>query len=391
MMRRKKAKLQILIICIAVFIINVQAAKDKNIRVVQGKMAQAAIITQTDADTTIIPDQYNTGCKGELQVIEMNTENGTDVNGVLFIAGSGGTRHVLDFAYRNKEVEGTVYIENCDFSNFSLWSYNENKVERDIHVVFNNCKFLGVSTGKSEGNVTFEFNNCTFNSFNGGNSTFNDCQFGKSYTDGVVPFQNVQVNHCFFADMGSMMSEKEVHTDGTQIYGYAEVDVSNVNFTNCRFEIPALGIDDSKAYVNACIMLQLEFSNAKDVSFTNCIVNGGGYSIYASSKGGDFTFENVCFQGIQFGCAKKYGVFYPKVNTSVAIKDVTATDSLYIGSVWKENGETHLIVTNDTNQERTLLVYTVRENIPIRFRHVQKEVNLQLLWFMTICPLIWIL
>ena len=359
-MNRKKLKLQALIvcICIAAFITNVQATQDINTQPAQENVVQTEIITQTEADTAIVPDSYNTGCKGELNVVEMDTENGTDVNGVLFVAGSEGTRHVLDFAYRNKDISGTVYIENYDFSNFSLWSYNEGKVEREIHLVFNNCRFSGVSTGKAEGNITFEFNQCTFNSFNGSNSTFNDCQFGKSYTDGIVPFRNVQVNHCFFADMGSMMSEKEVHTDGTQIYGYADIDVSNVNFNNCRFEIPALGVEDSKAYVNACIMLQLEFSNAKDVSFTNCIVNGGGYSIYASSKGGDYTFENVSFQGIQFGCAQKYGVVYPKVNASVAFNDVTATDSLYIGYVWKENGETHLSVTNDTNQERTLLVYT---------------------------------
>lgn len=316
-------------------------------------------IEQTAADINVIPDKYNTGCTGDLTEVAMNAENGTTVNGVLFIAGSDATRHVLDFYYRNKEISGTVIIENCDFSDYSFWVYNADKVEREIHVVFNNCNFSGVSTGRTGGNVSFTFNHCTFRNFNGSNSSFEWCQFGKSYSDGMVPFQNVHVNNCFFTDMGSMAaSDKEIHTDGIQIYGYKDVDVLNVSYTNCRFEIPPLSPEGSTAYINACIMLQLEYANAKDVLFQDCIVNGGGYSIYAESKYEGLTFENVAFQGIRFGAAKKYGVFYPKIDSTISIKDVSGTDSLYIGSVWKEDGETHLSVTNDTNQERLLQIYT---------------------------------
>ena len=316
-------------------------------------------IEQTAEDVQVIPDKYNTGCTGDLTKVAMDTENGTTINGVLFIAGSDATRHVLDFYYRNKEIEGTVTIENCDFSDYSLWVYNAYKVEREIHVIFNNCNFSGVSTGRTVGKVSFTFNHCSFRNFNGSNSTFQECQFGKSYSDGMVPFQNVHVSDCFFTDMGSMAaSDKEIHTDGIQIYGYKDVDVLNVSYTNCRFEIPPVSPQGSTAYINACIMLQLEYANAKDVLFQDCIVNGGGYSIYAESKYEGLTFENVAFRGIRFGAAKKYGVFYPKIDPSISIKEISGTDSLYIGTVWKENGETHLSVTNDTNQERTLQIYT---------------------------------
>ncbi len=350
-MKKRKLFLLVMIACICAI------AFGSNTKTSQA--SDSIKIEQTAADIQVIPDKYNTGCTGELSVVEMDAEDGTIVNDVLFIAGSDATRHVLDFYYRNKDISGDVIIENFDFSEFPLWCYNADKVERDIKVVFNNCKFSSVSVGRTVGKVSFEFNNCSFRSFNGGNSIFNSCQFGKSYSDGMVPFQNVHVKNCFFTDMGSMAaSDKEIHTDGIQIYGYKDVDVQDVSYTNCRFEIPPLRPEGSTAYINACIMLQLEFANAKDVLFKDCIVNGGGYSIYAVSKYEGLTFENVAFQGIRFGAAKKYGVFYTKVDPTISIKDVSGTDSLYIGSVWKEDGETHLSITNDTNQERTLLIYT---------------------------------
>ncbi|MBO5088475.1 MAG: leucine-rich repeat protein [Lachnospiraceae bacterium] len=313
------------------------------------------LITGNIYDERVIPDKYNTGCTGNLTKVQFNQT----INNVLIIPASNNTRFVLDFYYRNKNIAGTVCIENYDFSDYSLWSYNEDKVERNIHIIFRNCKFSSVATGKGAGKVSFTFDHCTMNSFNGSNATMNRCQFGNSYSDGLVPFQNVRVNDSFFTDMASIAaSGKEIHTDGTQIYGIKDIDVSNVHYNNCRFEVPPVCPLGSTAYVNACIMLQLEYSNANNMSFTNCIVNGGGYSIYARGKGEGFTFDNVKFDNIRFGCAMKYGVFYTDIHPDIDIKNIGATDSLYIGSVWKDDGKTHLSVTNDTNQERTLVVYT---------------------------------
>lgn len=60
-----------------------------------------------------------------------------------------------------------------------------------------------------------------------------------------------------------------------QIYGYDELDVTNIHFTNCRIEAPAIPIANNMSYVNACLMVELEYSNAKDISFDNCIINEG--------------------------------------------------------------------------------------------------------------------
>lgn len=316
---------------------------------------EKTLIGQNKADVTVIPDKYNTGCNGAL----VKVEAGTTVNGIEFKTASENTRNVLDFAYRNTKISGTVIFENCDFSDCALWSYNEGDVKRQIKVVFNNCKFSEVCVGKADGNLSYEFNNCTFYYFNGSNATFNRCQFGKSYSDGIVPFRNIYVNDCLFWDMtGDEPTAKPEHTDGTQIYGYKDLDVENVYFTNCRFEIPPLNVEGSAAAINACIMLQLEFSNAKNVAFTDCIVNGGGYSIYAWDAEKGFTFQNVSMSGIKVGCAKTYGTIYPKVNASIKMTDIAETDTLYIGSVWKDGEGTHFSVTNDTNRERKLLVIT---------------------------------
>ncbi len=317
--------------------------------------AAGVLIEQMQDDLTVIPDKYNTGAKGEL----MTVQAGANVNGIQFKSASNGTRNALDFAYGNKSVAGTVSFENYDFSDAEIWSYNEDKVDRSIKVIFTNCAFSKVAVGKEKGNLSFEFNNCTIESFSGSNAVFNQCQFGKSHVDGLVPYQNVEVNDCFFSDMaGKEVSSKSVHTDATQIYGIAGIDVQNVFYNNCRFEVPPLSLEGSAATINACIMLQLEFSNAKNVSFTDCIVNGGGYSLYAWDKNKGYTFENVSFNNIKTGCARSFGTIYGTVDPAIKMQNISETESLYIASVWRENGKTHFSVSNDTNQERTLTIYT---------------------------------
>ncbi len=307
-------------------------------------------------DLCVMPDRYNTGCTGEFVQVSMGEV--TNDEGVLIIPGSNGTRFVLDFGYRNKEVTGTVYFENMDFSAFDFWTYHEDMVERDIHVVFNNCKFARVYTGKTDSRLSYEFNRCSMTGFYGSNAVLTRCRFGGGACDGVVPFRNVTVKECFFGDMTSVLTEKNVHIDGTQLYGAEGIDVENVSFLNCRFSVPALNLEGNGATVNACIMLQLEYSNARNVLFRDCYINGGGYSIYARSVKDSYTLENIKLEGLRFGSASMFGIFYPDMEQSVEVTDIRGIDSLYVASVWWDEGETHFSVTNDTNRERTLQIET---------------------------------
>ncbi len=320
-------------------------------------------INKQEQDVNIIPDKYNTGYKGTLQSYEeayctMNAKYEKTNQDVEILFTNSGDYRILDFYYRNKDVTGTVVFENIDFSNYTLRIYNADKLEKAIHVIFKNCKFSGVGGFRSAKNLTFSFEHCTLQHFSGSNASFNRCKFGGSYKDGLVPFQNVNVNDCLFSDMSQMYSEGVAHVDCIQIYGYEDTPVKNVHINRCRFELPPVNMEGSQATVNACLMLQLEYNDASDVSFENCIVNGGGYTIYAHAVKNGSISEDVYFKNIQYGCASKYGLLYPDVTDSVTFTNMHMTDSLYIGSVWKDEDGTHLSVTNDTNQERKLVVVT---------------------------------
>lgn len=311
-------------------------------------------IQQTEADIRVMPDKYNTGASGSLTPIKF----GDTVNGVMFTTSGASDRYVLDFQYRNKQCEGTYVIENIDFSAYRLDMYHESGVNRDITVIFKNCLFDSVNTCRIDSRVKYEFEQCTMKQFYGSNSTLKRCRLGGSFRDGLVPFRNVTVQDCFFADLTSEATTAGKHSDGTQIYGYADAEVYDVTYQNCRFEVPALIVPNSNASVNACLMFQIEYNNASNVSFLDCTINGGGYSIYAAKCKGDWALNNIVFQNISFGCAKKFGPIHPNIAPEVVIDNLHGTDSLYVGSVWKEDGKTYLSVTNDTDIPRTFVVKT---------------------------------
>lgn len=357
----KKRWCQVLVVGMCVCVLCLYASIVPGVTIVDDPVALGenigTLIREAETDVRVIPDIYNTGVKGDLIPVEL----ASTINGIRFKSTTAAStvRNVLDFAYSNKAISGTVCFENYDFSDNPLGTSNEQKVDRAIKVVFNNCKFSAVSVGRDKGKMSYEFNNCTIESFYGSNAVFNNCQFGRSYKDGMVPYQNVVVKDCFFLDMsGQTATTKSMHVDATQIYGTSGIDVQDVYFDNCRFEIPPIREVGSSAKINACIMLQLEFSNAKNVAFTDCIVNGGGYSIYAWAANTGYTLENVEFNGIRFGCAKQYGILHPQVSSSIALEDMAVTETLYVGSVWKEDANTHFSVSNDTAQERKFTVIT---------------------------------
>lgn len=315
-------------------------------------------VLNTNMDIAVLPDKYNTGCIGELEKIELDIENGNIVDDILFIQGSNATKFVLDFYYRNKDKSGELTIKNKDFSSLGVVCYHEDMVDREIKVKFINCKFSSMSTGKNKSIISYEFINCSFNSFYGSNSILDKCQFGENFTDGIVPFINVTVKNSYFKDFAGVITDKGAHTDGTQLYGHKDLDVENILYENNRFEIPPVHKAESAAYINACIMLQIEYSNGKNILFKNNYVNGGGYSVYTTSKKEEFTFSNTKIDGLIFGCSSKYGIFYPKIHSNVEFNNISQANSLFVGSVWKDNGNTHFSVTNDTSLNRDLLIYT---------------------------------
>ncbi len=325
--------------------------------------SSGTLIEKKAHDINVIPDTYNTGCRGSLQsydnaycTISAKYEKTNQEVEILF--NNSGDYRILDFGYRNLDITGTIVFENIDFSNYTLRIYNVGNMKNKVHVIFKNCKFASFSGFRKGDNLSLQFEHCTLQHFDGSNAAFEWCKFGGSYKDGIVPFQNVSVNHCLFADMSQKYSEGVAHVDCIQIYGYNDTPVKNVHITNSRFELPPVNMEGSQATINACLMLQLEYNDASDVSFENCIVNGGGYTIYAHAVKDGSISDNVYFKNIQYGCAAKFGLLYPDVTDTVKFENMHMTDSLYVGSVWKDDDGTHISVTNDSNQDRKLVVVT---------------------------------
>lgn len=317
---------------------------------------EVRLISQTKADRAVVPDKYNCGVQGSLTTVTA----GETVNGVKFKESSG--KSVMEFGYGNKDISGTVVFENLDFSGNDMGFYNEDKVDRDIKVVFKNCKFAQIKTSESASRMQYVFENCTLQSFYGCNAVFDRCLFGDSYRDAIIPFQNVTVNNCLVRNMATAEGGAGIHSDGTQMFGHKNAEVKNVAFTNCRFEVPAVQTGKNSASVNACIMVQLEYNNGENITFTDCKINGGGYSIYARATRPELSLKNVVFTDVEVGCAKLFKTVYSDVSPAVVFENLKDADALYVGTVWQEAGATHFSVSNDTNQDRTLVIYTEGQN-----------------------------
>lgn len=314
-------------------------------------------IEQNEFDINVIPDKYNTGFRSMTAIKYVDKPGLYD--GIYYKYGSNETLLCLDFYYNNENTENIIYIENKDFSGIDFAFYHFALVKTPKKVIFNNCNFSSLYSPKEDTLINVIFNNCSFKSFYGSNATFNNCYFGGSYLDALVPFRNINVNNCYISDLSYVSEVDIIHSDGTQIYGYKDLDAKNIFFTNTRFEIPLISRTNSKSSINACIMIQLEYSNGINISFENCIINGGGFSIYAWTNNPEYYLSNVRLDNIKIGCMKKYGNIYPEISEGVMLTNIEETNSLYIGSVWKdESNNIHLSVTNDTNSDRTLLIYT---------------------------------
>ena len=313
-----------------------------------------------DYDINIIPDKFNTGCYDTSVLEKINSA--CVVDGVEYRMGDNGNTVVIDLYYgrNNAEMAEEVVIRNKDFSDKKLAIRNASKTERKHVICFENCVFGHAAVDYSQDMADFYFENCGIKHFTGSDSVFDKCFFGGSGYDGMNPFQNVTVKNCYFAGY-PQYNEQGKHSDAMQIFGKADIDAENILFQNCRIEIPILDRNSSRT-INACFMVQLEYSNARNFLFEDCIINGGGYSIYAHAVKGDWTMENIVFRNISIGSGHLFGDLYPDIDENIVFENLYDTGKLYVASVWKDTeGKMHLSVTNDTAEDRTLLIVTENE------------------------------
>ncbi len=308
-----------------------------------------------------IPDRFNTGIDEDTELTEI-VEEGT-YGGLLYRIGAGG-QLVLDLVYSNRQAGKEIEIRDMDFSGYPLLMVNEGQIREETTVAFENCKFDAVTTGREDARISYVFEDCTLRNFQGSNAMFTGCRLGGSSGDALNPYRNVTLRDCYIADLAHPDSRETVHSDGVQIFGYPELTAENISFDNCRFEVPA--IPGGGSYVNACLMIAPEKSGAKGIYFTNCILNGGGYTIYTLVKE-QFSLEDVMLCNIAVGDAARYGIFYHRnVTEGVTMENIHATETLYVGSRFKDaQGLIHFSVTNDTAEERTLMIVTPSQTITL--------------------------
>ena len=336
----------------------------------------AVVVKQKSVDLNIIPDKRNTKAKTPAGGFKEVTRGGTlkaknasgkDVDVTLL---DSGTTQKINLQYAHKNLKGTVIFENYDFSKnlsvFCVLGENvRNSKSEEINFIFKNCVFNSFSVGREERDyVSYTFERCTFKSFSGSNTKFEKCYFGGGVGDRIIPFCNITLNKCYIANPpSSIKNDGIVHVDGTQIYGWKTTKAHDIRFTGCRFEMPAVAYPTApNTYVNACIMLQLEFNDGYNMKFSDCYLNGGGYTIYAHAKGDSWKMSNIVFNNITFGCSARFGRLYYKVDSAVETNQKTWKDasSIYVGTVKRSAVEdsTFMTVSNDTNVERTFKVCT---------------------------------
>lgn len=309
-----------------------------------------------------IPDEYNTGANKK-NISQITDSNEFIANGVSFVF--GGENQYYSITYNsNKYLNGEYILENIQFTK-QLRIINGNMFTNDVTLTFNNCIFEHFIGGTFENEkIKIIFNNCTFNNnVSGSNITLNNCKLlTKNWNDNSNPLANAYYNNCLIKFNGYEGNETGLHFDNIQIYGKSTQEAKNIHFKNCRFV--AIFLPNNKnSYVNACIMVQLEYNNGSDISFEDCIVNGGGYTIYCHVKpnvADKYTLSNVRFKNIRCGCSHKWGGYvYPNHDKNATEwENVGYTNSLYIGSCFRDGENINISVTNDTNVERTLKVIT---------------------------------
>lgn len=329
------------------------------------------LIEATEADEIVLPDKYNTGAGSlgyENETIVKVTSSGY-YNG-FYVSGSVGGSYRVSLAGLDP-VNNKVVISNLDFTAGKFVGFSGFSATSRTVVYFENCIFGVVQygrTGTPDGLITY-FDHCTLENFNGSNAIFDWCEFGgNDDTDAMNPFQNVTVKNCYVANKDAVGYNRELHADATQIYGYGpngkETIAKDQYYFNFRAEMPSVWYTDSLSYTNSILMISLDYNDADNITFEHCVVNGGGcpLMIFDNPKGGvKFKMTNILYKDIYHGVVKQYGstvkgLKHPE--SSVTMENIVETSSLLVGSVWRENGQTHFSVTNDTDETRQFTVMT---------------------------------
>ena len=240
--------------------------------VIEAPFESEAAVEYGDRDALVIPDKYNTGAKGSLQVVESTFY----IDGVKIGVGDGMSK--LDLYYQTAGLPDELVVENYDFSATKFSIQHADRLDKKVKVTFRNCKF-GSVINYSSAFAECIFEHCTFTHFAGSESSFDWCYFGSGADgDGIDPSSNCKFQNCLIADLiQPAQAAGGQHVDGFQLTGPASGANVNIHLQNCRFEVPCIPMSNPSGALNCPIAFTMHETGADDISITDCIANGGVY------------------------------------------------------------------------------------------------------------------
>ncbi|WP_026506635.1 hypothetical protein [Butyrivibrio sp. MC2013] len=334
----------------------------------------SSVYSKMERDLMVIPDKYNTGCNEKNMSLVVSPDNVDSLNLPVKIRTDG----VITFQPKySVNYPDEIVFSDTDFQfNKTSFFYADLKdVGTSKTVVFNNCRFKEFSTTDNDGGVVAIFNNCSFNKVTASHATFRNCYFGGANKDALDISRHVSVYDSYISDLihpnpSYVLGNPLGHTDGIQIISGTE-ECDNIHLKNVRIEVPNLiyPVEVTENAVNSCIIATNK-TECPNFTIEDCFFNGGGYTLYVTTAAGKPGIHTT-MSNVRLGCAKKWGKHYcidRDTSSVLTINNVEDTDQLYVGSVWRDSDGIHLSVTNDTNQDRILLVRTedgdTRINVP---------------------------
>ena len=307
--------------------------------------AEELTYEHNEYDYSVIPDDYNTGCKGELTY---------DYD--YFVGSYPEDDKAFYVSYKIQDKYGTT-LENIEFTrNIIIGQANQRSM------VFKNCKFnttstYAVSTYNGSNwteDVTCTFINCTFTNYGSAavqtapNVKFLNCKFYEAQGDGAKGGYNMHYENCYFYNIGFA---EGAHADGIQ--WTQGTDGSQV--INCRFDMPYY----DKYIPNAAIFFMLEQgADGSNNVLKNIYATGGNYTVYYGAKDTENSIiENTTIENINIGCSYQYGAY--NANYPISDEEIKNVDKLFVSSVYQEDSDSiKLYTTNYTNQEKKLICIT---------------------------------
>ena len=326
-------------------------------------------------DKTIIPDKYNTGCRGYLTPFDLSS----DTSGLHYNTPGSNLELKFNTQYssviRDVDPSHPIIYKNIDFTAYPQFQFmqcgdchkEDANYTAGVVIIFENCLFRKVYTNgsfTSADMIQFAFINCTMEYFNISNSIVYGCKIGNKtfyknkYGDEVLEDAIGVNSFSTIANSYVMDVEPKVSTAGGAHFDGLQANTEHDYYTlyNVRFECMNMPYDPKGGAWTQAVNFE---HAATHLYMAYCIIHGGGYYQCSIRKGENQTvINNYIERSYSTPC-------YPSDQT-YQLSDGFAElySNLYVSSCFADNTDITVVCTNDTTTAKTLTVigYNTAQN-----------------------------